>query len=365
MNSSAFEAEMDLVSLIDRTALLAESELNESAPTRPGKRAKAMENGLFASPELAYGESQSDSGEVYFSLAPAADKTDSASNHQLNEGQPVSQGVIFWYLHEISKHKLLNGQEEIALGRAIRSGDKGALRQLVAGNLRLVVSIAKRYTRQGLELEDLIQEGNLGLMQAVRKFDPGMGNKFSTYATWWIRQSITRAISNKGRVIRLPVHVHETLYKLRRAVKPIYQRLGRYPTVAELSVAVNISEAEVAHVLKSSMNVVSMDDFINWQEDETLSKFLGDKSIPRPEALAERAIVNDKVRKMLSVLHEEEFIVITYLYGLEGCRQITARQAAAKLTMQIQDIRRIENRALRKLRRFNHDRRITDYLSDG
>ncbi|MFN8555281.1 MAG: sigma-70 family RNA polymerase sigma factor [Candidatus Obscuribacterales bacterium] len=359
MNNQTYEAELDLVSLLNVTSAIngyeAESDFSTSpTPSRRGRK-------KIASPPT---QSLTDDGaEPEDSFLKA--KEEPRYDAETDKSTDVWRGVIWWYLHEVAKHRLLTGPEEIELGRANQFGDVASRDQLVAGNLRLVVSIAKRYTRQGLDLEDLIQEGNLGLMQAVRKFDPSMGNKFSTYATWWIRQGITRALSNKGRAIRLPVHVHEVLYKLRRAAKPFYQRLGRYPTVAELAKETGINETEIDHVLKSSMSMLSMDDFLSADEDETLGKFVEDKNSARPEAHAELSIMQMKIDKMLSSLTEQEQKILNALFGLHGCKQQTAKQVADALSLEVQDVRRIENKALRKLRRINHNRSLSDYLADA
>jgi RNA polymerase primary sigma factor len=273
--------------------------------------------------------------------------------------------VVWWYLQEVSKHGLLRAQDEIELGRQIQEGDDQALLKLVAGNLRLVVSIAKRYMRQGMDFEDLIQEGNLGLMLAARKFDPSMGNKFSTYATWWIRQSITRALSNKSRVIRLPVHVNEMLFKLKRAAKPFYQKMGRAPTIPELCDATGLSHADVDHVLKSSMATVSMDEYISAGQEETLEKFIEDKGIPRPDEHAERELLSRKVSKLMSGLAADECDVLTPLYGLDGKSRRSAKEVAASLGIEVRDVRRIEIRALRRLRRATHNRQLVDFLADA
>jgi RNA polymerase primary sigma factor len=359
MNNQTYEPELDLVSLLNVTSSIngyeADSELGSTpAPAKRGRKKVSKVSKQNSLDENSDAEAQFLTEKSEQPLAAEADTS-----------TDVWRGVIWWYLHEIAKRPLLTGQEEIELGRANQFGDIASRDQLVASNLRLVVSIAKRYTRQGLELEDLIQEGNLGLMQAVRKFDPSMGNKFSTYATWWIRQGITRALSNKGRTIRLPVHVHEVMYKLRRAAKPFYQRLGRYPTVEELATETGIAQAEIEHVLKSSMSMLSMDDFVGADEEETLGKFVEDKNSAPPEAHAEHSIMQMKIDKMFSMLSEEEQQILTALFGLHGCPQLTARQVAELRSIEIQDVRRIENKALRKLRRMNHNRCLSDYLSDS
>lgn len=295
---------------------------------------------------------------------PAETINDRSAKTSSTTDSDSSKGVIWWYLHEVSKNPLLRGVDEIELGREIQAGSEAANRKLILSNLRLVVSIAKRYTRQGMDLEDLIQEGNIGLMQAARKFNPAFGNKFSTYATWWIKQAITRALSNKGRTIRLPVHVHECLYKLRRAARPFYEKLGRYPTMQELAEATGLPLPEVEHVLSSSMNVLSFDDFINSFDDETLDKFVEDKSAARPEDHAEKEILKLKIIQLLKILPPLEQQVMRGLYGLSGCDEQTARAVGQGLGIETTEVRKLEARALRKMRRYTHNRKIDDYLGD-
>jgi RNA polymerase primary sigma factor len=276
-----------------------------------------------------------------------------------------TKGSIWWYLREVSKHRLLTPREEIELGRAAQNGDRRARQKLVAGNLRLVISIAKRYLRQGMDLEDLVQEGNVGLMQAVRKYDPTRGNKFSTYATWWIRQAITRALSNKSRAIRIPVHINEYLYKMRRAAKPFYQKYGRFPSEQELSEATGIEVQEVERILKSSMATLSIDDFIGSEDEATIDKFLEDKTIAKPDELAEQEYLQSKITKLLNLLPDEEHEVIRHIYGLEGCLSRNTREVANLMHMDIAYVRRLELRAVRKLRKLTHNSRLTDYLADA
>ncbi len=297
----------------------------------------------------------------YDPLLTAQSRLRSASESDLKNRKTV----VWWYLQELSKHKLLSSQEEIELGRRIQAGSEKALLELVAGNLRLVVSIAKRYMRQGMDFEDVIQEGNMGLMLAARKFDPSMGYKFSTYATWWIRQAITRALSNKSRTIRLPVHVNEMLFKLRRAAKPFYQKMGRPPTVAELCQATGYSESDVEHVLKSSMSTLSMDEYIAAGEDDTLEKFIEDKFRPKPEDHAESELLTRKVRGLMTNLASDERSVLIPLYGLDGKCRRSAKEVAALLNIEVRDVRRIEIRGLRRLRRATHNRKLNDYLADA
>ena len=280
---------------------------------------------------------------------------------------PVSEtrSSLWFYLQDVARHRLLTTAEEIELGRRIQAGDQKAMRQLVRGNLRLVISIAKRYMRQGMDFEDLIQEGNIGLMQAVRKFNPAMGNKFSTYATWWIRQAITRAIANKGRAIRLPVHVNEVMYKLRKAAKPYFQKLVRYPTIQELAKDTGLASEEIEQVLKSSMNVLSIDEFIGANDDDTMEKFIEDTTMARPDVEAEGALLKQRIERLVKTLAPEEQQVINPLYGLGNQTEKTARQVATALALEVADVRRIEIKSLRRLRRMTHNRQLSDFIADA
>jgi len=286
-------------------------------------------------------------------------------NRVAGVNEESAKGSIRWYLNEVSKRSLLSAPQEIELGRGVQNGDAEATNALVAGNLRLVISIAKRYTHKGMDLEDLIQEGNIGLMQAVRKFDPTRGTKFSTYATWWIRQAIMRALSNKARTIRIPVHIHEQLFKIRKAAKPFNQLLGRYPSVQELSEATGIEVAEVESILKSTMDTISIDEFINQNDDTTLEKFIENQGSPNPEQYAEQEFLQRKIEKLLTVLPADEHTVIAHLYGLEGNLLKSTRQVATLLSIEIDEVRRIETRGVRKLRRLIRNRSLSDYLVDA
>jgi len=272
------------------------------------------------------------------------------------------ESAIYSYISEVSQMKLLTGLQEVELGRGIQVGNKKSFDKLVSSNLRLVISIAKRYTHQGMDLEDLIQEGNLGLLIAAVRFDPNRGNKFSTYATWWIRQSVTRAIANKSRTVRVPVHIHEAFRRLKQASIPFLQKFGRYPTIAELTDSTNIRASEILHVLGSTRSSLSLDDFVGSEEDETIASFVEDKDHPKPEELAEKHLLTEQIKNLLCKLTAEEQKVMRRLYGLEGIPEMNARQVANDLRMPIESVRITEARALRKLKRLTLKMRMKDFL---
>jgi len=353
MRNSDTEPELDLV-----TDLFSPRNLPEGTDDDVGepkrKRGRPRRHSKIETSEIEDGESLTST-----SISEKSISDESA------KGDESSKGAIWWYLNEISKHKLLTAAEEIELGRGIQLGNDHAFRGLVAGNLRLVISIAKRYLHQGMDLEDLIQEGNLGLLQAVRKFDPSRGNKFSTYATWWIRQAMTRALSNKARAIRLPVHINEIMFKLRRAAKPFFQHKGRYPTIKELAEVTGIDEQEISHVLKSSVATLSINDFVGGEDEETLDKFIEDKTTLKPDEYAELELLHNKVDSLLNQLLAKERDVIRHLYGLAGKDAMNSRQVANALSMEINDVRLTESRALRKLKKLTINNQINDYLVEA
>ncbi len=373
-NYVSYEPDSDLVSVVlakSESAFLPETDIEEtrSLPelTRPRLVIRPDHGGRSPKRVVAQVVAHMQGNEELQpieELAPIEEENNEIALDR--QAQKEVRNTVWLYMHDVAKHRLLSAQEEIELGRLIQAGDQAAMRALVSGNLRLVISIAKRYMRQGMDFEDLIQEGNIGLLQAVRKFDPTMGNKFSTYATWWIRQAITRALSNKARTIRLPVHVNEILYKLRRAAKPYFQKQGRYPTIQELAESTGINRDEIEHVLKSSMNILSIDEFIGGEDDETMEKFIADKSLRKPEDQAEGALLSGKIEKLLGSLSQEEQSIMKPLYGLdENHRQKTAKEVAAQMGIEVNDVRRIEIKALRRLRRLTHNRQLVDFISDA
>jgi len=270
---------------------------------------------------------------------------------------------LYRYLQNISKNRLIKATEEIELGRKIHLGDSGALSKLVVSNLRLVVSIAKRFSNQGLDLEDLIQEGNLGLIHAAKKYDPSMGNRFSTYATWWIRQAVIRAIANKGRTIRIPVHVRGQLTKLKRAVREFNLQNDRLPNTEELMVLTGFSEEEVNKLMTCTGMILSLDDPLPGKDKETLGAFVEDTLSRLPEQEAEQAILRKCIDKLTRNLTSQEKQAVELLYGLEGDGLYDPQMVADKLQVDMLELRRIQKRSLKKLRRQLHHKSISDFIS--
>ena len=266
------------------------------------------------------------------------------------------------YLKEIGKVPLLSAEEEIELAKRMELGDQEAKKRLAEANLRLVVSIAKRYVGRGMLFLDLIQEGNLGLIKAVEKFDYRKGYKFSTYATWWIRQAITRAIADQARTIRIPVHMVETINKLIRVRRQLLQELGREPTPEEIAAEMNMPVERVREILKISQEPVSLETPIGEEEDSHLGDFIQDDNVPVPADAAAFTLLKEQLEEVLGTLTEREQKVLTLRFGLEDGRARTLEEVGREFNVTRERIRQIEAKALRKLRHPSRSRKLKDYL---
>ena len=266
------------------------------------------------------------------------------------------------YLKEIGKVPLLSAEEEIELAKRMDLGDQEAKKRLAEANLRLVVSIAKRYVGRGMLFLDLIQEGNLGLIKAVEKFDYRKGYKFSTYATWWIRQAITRAIADQARTIRIPVHMVETINKLIRVSRQLLQELGREPTPEEIAAEMNMPVDRVREILKISQEPVSLETPIGEEEDSHLGDFIQDDNVPVPADAAAFTLLKEQLEEVLGTLTEREQKVLTLRFGLEDGRARTLEEVGKEFNVTRERIRQIEAKALRKLRHPSRSRKLKDYL---
>ncbi len=285
------------------------------------------------------------------------DDFDSKKNAQVAVDDPVRM-----YLKEIGKVELLTADEEKALAQRRDEGDKEARDHLAEANLRLVVSIAKRYTGRGLSFLDLIQEGNLGLLKAVEKFEWEKGFKFSTYATWWIRQSITRAIADQARTIRIPVHMVETINKTIRVQRQLVQELGREPEIEELAAETDMSPEKVRNIMRISQHPVSLEKPIGEEEDSHLGDFIPDDDIPSPEQQASFTLLKEQLNEVLSTLVKREEKVLRLRFGLDDGRPRTLEEVGKEFGVTRERIRQIEAKALRKLRHPSRSKKLKDYL---
>lgn len=266
------------------------------------------------------------------------------------------------YLKEIGKVPLLSAEEEIELAKKLELGDQEAKKRLAEANLRLVVSIAKRYVGRGMLFLDLIQEGNLGLIKAVEKFDYRKGYKFSTYATWWIRQAITRAIADQARTIRIPVHMVETINKLIRVSRQLLQELGREPTPEEIAKEMNMPEERVREILKISQEPVSLETPIGEEEDSHLGDFIQDDNVPVPADAAAFTLLKEQLVEVLDTLTDREQKVLRLRFGLDDGRARTLEEVGKEFNVTRERIRQIEAKALRKLRHPSRSRKLKDFL---
>ena len=275
----------------------------------------------------------------------------------------VADDSVRLYLREIGKIPLLSAEEELKLAYEIKAGDKLAKDQMAEANMRLVVSIAKRYVGRGLDLLDLIQEGNTGLLRAVEKFDPDKGFKFSTYATWWIRQAITRAIADQARTIRIPVHMVETINKLLRTQRRLTQELNREPSNEEIAEAMEIEVDKVEHIMKIKQDISSLDASIrDDEEDSVLSDFIEDDDAISPEESATNQLLKEQVKEILGALTEREQKILKLRFGLEDGKQHTLEEVGQEFSVTRERIRQIEAKALAKLRKHKDAKKLHDYI---
>ena len=300
---------------------------------------------------------------------PDTDELEEAEDWQ--DDQPatffddVSDDSVRLYLREIGKIPLLNAEEELALAQKVVAGDKRAKDQMAEANMRLVVSIAKRYSGRGLDFLDLIQEGNTGLLRAVEKFDPDKGFKFSTYATWWIRQAITRAIADQARTIRIPVHMVETINKLLRTQRRMTQDLNREPTIDELARELEMEPEKVEYVMKIKQDIHSLDAGVGRDgddEDSVLGDFIEDEDAASPEDSAANQLLKEQVQDILSVLTEREQKILKMRFGLEDGKSHTLEEVGQEFAVTRERIRQIEAKALTKLRKHKDAKKLYEYL---
>ncbi|HEX5394797.1 MAG TPA: RNA polymerase sigma factor RpoD [Candidatus Saccharimonadales bacterium] len=277
--------------------------------------------------------------------------------------EDISDDSVRLYLREIGKIPLLTPEEELALARRVKSGNKKAKDQMAEANMRLVVSIAKRYVGRGLDLLDLIQEGNTGLLRAVEKFDPDRGFKFSTYATWWIRQAITRAIADQARTIRIPVHMVETINKLLRTQRRLTQELNREPTNEEIAAAMEMDVDKVEHIMKIKQDISSLDASVrDDEEDSVLGDFIEDEDAKTPTESASEQLLKEQVRSILGTLTEREQKILKLRFGLEDGKSHTLEEVGQEFSVTRERIRQIEAKALAKLRKHKDTRKLHEYL---
>ncbi len=275
----------------------------------------------------------------------------------------VSDDSVRLYLREIGKIPLLTAEEELALAKRVVAGEKDAKDKMAEANMRLVVSIAKRYVGRGLDLLDLIQEGNTGLLRAVEKFDPDKGFKFSTYATWWIRQAITRAIADQARTIRIPVHMVETINKLLRTQRRLTQELNREPTNEEIAKAMEIEVEKVEHIMKIKQDISSLDASVrDDEEDSVLADFIEDEDTISPEESATGQLLKEHVKDMLGALTEREQKILKLRFGLEDGKSHTLEEVGQEFSVTRERIRQIEAKALAKLRKHKDAKKLHDYI---
>ena len=296
------------------------------------------------------------------------DEEEDTAEDVLNSGQyldDISDDSVRLHLREIGKIPLLTAEEELALAQRVVAGEKKAKDKMAEANMRLVVSIAKRYSGRGLDFLDLIQEGHTGLLRAVEKFDPDKGFKFSTYATWWIRQAITRAIADQARTIRIPVHMVETINKLLRTQRRMTQELNREPTIEELGKELEMEPEKVEYVMKIKQDISSLDAGVGRDGDEeesVLGDFIEDEDSATPEESAASQLLKEQVQSVLSTLSDREQKIVRMRFGLDGGKSHTLEEVGQEFAVTRERIRQIEAKALTKLRKHKDAKKLYEYL---
>ena len=301
----------------------------------------------------------------YDDLVSEDDLTDEDLEITAENVDQFSDDSVRLYLREIGKIPLLSNEEEVDLAYRIVKGEKKAKDKMVEANMRLVVSIAKRYSGRGLDFLDLIQEGNTGLLRAVEKFDPDKGFKFSTYATWWIRQAITRAIADQARTIRIPVHMVETINKVLRATRKLTNELNREPTVEEIAKEMGMEPEKIDYVMKIKQDIASLDATVGRdgdEEDSVLGDFIEDEGRVSPEDAAAAQMLKEQIAEILSSLSEREQKVVKLRFGIGGGRPHTLEEVGAEFSVTRERIRQIEAKALSKLRKHKDTKKLHEYL---
>ena len=282
----------------------------------------------------------------------------------LHSERGSAEDPVRMYLKEIGRIPLLSSEEEIELAKRMEMGDEEAKKKLSEANLRLTVSIAKRYSGRGMQFLDLIQEGNLGLIKAVEKFDYRKGYKFSTYATWWIRQSITRAIADQARTIRIPVHMVETMNRVNRTSRRLLQEYGREPTPEEIAVTMNLPVERILEVSKISQDPVSLETAIGEEADSHLGDFIQDEHVPVPSEEAAHTLLREQLEEVMDTLSDREQKVLALRFGLEDGKPHTLEEVGRDFQVTRERIRQIEAKALRKLRHPTRSRKLRDFLGE-
>lgn len=285
-------------------------------------------------------------------------------SEEIHSERGNAEDPVRMYLKEIGRIPLLTSEEEIELAKRMENGDEEAKKKLSEANLRLTVSIAKRYSGRGMQFLDLIQEGNLGLIKAVEKFDYRKGYKFSTYATWWIRQSITRAIADQARTIRIPVHMVETMNRVNRTSRKLLQEYGREPSPQEVAEAMNLPVERVLEISKISQEPVSLETPIGEEEDSHLGDFIQDEHIPVPSEEAARTLLREQLEEVMDTLSDREQKVLALRFGLEDGKPHTLEEVGKDFQVTRERIRQIEAKALRKLRHPTRSRKLRDFLEE-